>query len=409
MIRLVAPTFPSASEHQSYPLTWPVRLPFPLRSVLRRSRGMLGMMVGVGLSLGIVMTLLAVSQAGVRLYTGDYLLSSADLYVVTHGGTLIPILPGEGPGTIKHAREILSEVRRLPGVGAAVGVMSWSLERQPEGSRRRDEPVELISSMGVDGDPTLIPNVVALKAGRWLRRSDEVVVGDKLSREKGIGLDSTLRLAGRDFRVVGVGKLRGFGFSGDSIAYLDYRSFRERADVGDLVGIIAVDTTQPAETRQRILELGSLAVADPPELVKQAEAANASGVALRLIFGGLALCIAGLFVSNMLSRSVVERRLQFATLRAIGIPRRTILLTVGLEAVVVSVTGSIVGVGVSLALGALINGYVAPAYGLESLYIADVGLFGLVFGLALGLGLFAGLGPARQATGVDPVEVLREA
>ena len=37
------------------------------------------------------------------------------------------------------------------------------------------------------------------------------------------------------------------------------------------------------------------------------------------------------------------------------------------------------------------------------------GLFGLVFALALGLGLVAGLVPARQATGVDPVEVLREA
>ena len=65
--------------------------------------------------------------------------------------------------------------------------MSWSLERQSDGPRRRDQPAELISSMGVDGDPTLIPNVLALKAGRWLRRSDEVVVGDKLSREKGIG------------------------------------------------------------------------------------------------------------------------------------------------------------------------------------------------------------------------------
>ena len=53
------------------------------------------MMVGVGLSLGIVMTLLAISQAGVGLYTGEYLLSGADLYVVTHGGTLIPILPAK--------------------------------------------------------------------------------------------------------------------------------------------------------------------------------------------------------------------------------------------------------------------------------------------------------------------------
>ena len=33
-----------------------------------------------------------------------------------------------------------------------------------------DEPSELVTSMGVDGDPTLIPGALALQSGRWLRR-----------------------------------------------------------------------------------------------------------------------------------------------------------------------------------------------------------------------------------------------
>ena len=41
--------------------------------------------------------------------------------------------------------------------------------------------------------------------------------------------------------------------------------------------------------------------------------------------------------------------------------------------------------------------------------LADANLFLLVFGLALFLGLVSGLFPARRATRVDPVEVLREA
>ena len=60
-------------------------------------------------------------------------------------------------------------------------------------------------------------------------------------------------------------------------------------------------------------------------------------------------------------------------------------------------------------MGWLINTYVAPEYGVESLYTADAGLFLTVFALALVLGVGAGLGPARRATRVDPVEVLREA
>jgi ABC-type lipoprotein release transport system permease subunit len=60
-------------------------------------------------------------------------------------------------------------------------------------------------------------------------------------------------------------------------------------------------------------------------------------------------------------------------------------------------------------LGWGINTFYARAYGLESLYAPDPALFLTVFGLALALGVVASLGPAREATRVDPIEVLREA
>jgi ABC-type antimicrobial peptide transport system permease subunit len=66
-------------------------------------------------------------------------------------------------------------------------------------------------------------------------------------------------------------------------------------------------------------------------------------------------------------------------------------------------------VAVSTLGGWLVNSYVAPAYGEESFYAADSGLFLIVLALAIGLGVVASLGPTRQAIGVDPVEVLREA
>jgi len=51
----------------------------------------------------------------------------------------------------------------------------------------------------------------------------------------------------------------------------------------------------------------------------------------------------------------------------------------------------------------------AAEYGFETLYVTDLNLFLVVIGLSLGLGLLSGLLPARQATSVDPVEILREA
>lgn len=399
----------TAEQVPAIRVAWLLRLPYAVRNVVRRWRGLLGMMLGVGIALGIGMTMLAISSAAIELYTADFRRSGADLYVVQEGATLIPRLLGETPGTIKNARHTLSQVRALPEVDAAVGVVSWAMERERPGPRRRDEATELVVAMGVDGDPTLIPAMLDLTQGRWLRRSDETVVGPKLGREKGLGPEAAIRLNGRDFTVVGVGKLRGFGFGSDAVAYLDYRAFRQRAEVGDVVSIIAVDTPRPAQARERIEALGSLATFDPAELVREAEEVNATATAMRWIIILLTLTIAALFVSNMLSRSVIERRLEFATLRAIGLPSRTILFTVGGEAALVSIVASFVGVGVSLLLGALINGVVAPAYGIESLYAPDAKLFLIVFMLALGLGVVSGVFPARRATRVDPVEVLREA
>ena len=61
----------------------------------------------------------------------------------------------------------------------------------------------------------------------------------------------------------------------------------------------------------------------------------------------MTLAIAALFVNNMLGGSVEARRLEFATLRAIGVPNRTILLSIAGEALLVCAAASGVGVVLS--------------------------------------------------------------
>lgn len=123
----------------------------------------------------------------------------------------------------------------------------------------------------------------------------------------------------------------------------------------------------------------------------------------------MALGIGALFVSSMLGRSVVERRLEFATLKAIGLPNRSILMLVTLEALIVCLVATLLGIVVSLLMGMWINTSIAEQYGFENLYRADLVSFATVLALALALGLLAGLLPARRATHVDPVAILREA
>jgi putative ABC transport system permease protein len=367
------------------------------------------MTLGVGIALGIVMTLSGIGKAVFEIYTIDFQQSGTDLYVITQGGTLLPSLPTDTPGTIRDARSRLGQIRSLPAVNAAVAVTSGTMERDQGGPRHSDAPKELIGTMGVDGDPTLIPAMLLLQEGRWLRRANEVVLGSKLAHEKQLGPGDVLRLNDRDFAVVGIGRLRGFGWGLDSIAYLDGPAFRQRVDIGDVVNVIAVDAGDPSLVAGRIRELESLTVWSAAALIKEAEKVLASRLVTYYILDALALAIGALFVSTMLSHSVQERRLEFATLRAIGLPSSLILSSVGAEAAAVSLAAGAVGVALSLLLGAAINGILAPAYQLEFLYSADTMLFLQSFLLALGLGLISGLWPARAATRIDPAEVLREA
>jgi putative ABC transport system permease protein len=262
--------------------------------------------------------------------------------------------------------------------------------------------------MGVEGDPGGIAGMLVLQEGRWLRRGDEVVIGTRLSRDRRIGLGDTLRLSGRDFTVVGIGRLRGIGPGADSLVYMDFSTLQERAGTGDVVTAIVVDTTQPAVVREHVTEIGSLAAEDRQELLDRVKQAQAASVAVNWTVSLLALGIGALFVSSMLGRSVIERRLEFATLKAIGLPNRTVLLIVALEAAMICLVASVIGILISLVLGYLMNSYYDALFGLEGLYSPDAGIFANVFVLALGLGCIAGLLPARRATRVDPIDILRE-
>jgi putative ABC transport system permease protein len=144
-------------------------------------------------------------------------------------------------------------------------------------------------------------------------------------------------------------------------------------------------------------------------MIDQVEAVLTSDRVTNWIMSLMALGIGALFVSSMLGRSVVERRLEFATLKAIGLSNRTILLLVAFEALLVCVVATLLGIGLSLLMGVWINTALAEQYGFENLYQADLAAFVTVLALALALGLAAGLLPARRATRVDPVDILREA
>ncbi len=131
----------------------------------------------------------------------------------------------------------------------------------------------------------------------------------------------------------------------------------------------------------------------------------------------VALLVGMFLIYNTISISVASRRKEIATLRAVGAGRGTVLMLFLAEAVLLGTAGTMIGlpVGQLLARGAV----KATAQTVETFYIAaaaesaagspGLGLVDILTVLAVVLPLATGaaFAPAWQASGTDPVELLR--
>ncbi|HET9521129.1 MAG TPA: FtsX-like permease family protein, partial [Candidatus Limnocylindrales bacterium] len=110
----------------------------------------------------------------------------------------------------------------------------------------------------------------------------------------------------------------------------------------------------------------------------------------------IAVVVAALGIVNTLSMNVLERVREIGVLRAAGMTTRQVRRTVVVEAGIVGVVGSILGIGTGLVAGALMIGLGGAAPGLPlSLPWASMGLAAL---LGIGLSMLAAWYPARLAS-----------
>ncbi|MGW6474663.1 ABC transporter permease [Streptomyces nigra] len=138
------------------------------------------------------------------------------------------------------------------------------------------------------------------------------------------------------------------------------------------------------------------------------EFGGAINTLLNVMYGllAMALIIAVLGVVNTLAMSVFERQQEIGMLRAIGLDRRRVKRMVRLEAVVISVFGAVVGIGLGAFLGWAIGETFAdqvPGYALV-LPWDRIGVFLVLAGL---VGVLAAMWPARNAARLNMLNAIK--
>ncbi len=363
-----------------------------------------GIVLGVGIVFGVLTLSDTMSGTFKELFSRAY--GSADLTVTAAGGS----------GGF--AEEVLHEVRGYQEVESAAPRYSLSssliLEREqvtrpPEVRSMRlfgVEPASAELATGfelTDGEFPKSGRELTLDGGSaksaGLRIGDEVTVGTPKGPEK--------------LELVGILRIPGGSFGGLAFGMTPLPFAQDAFDKPGQISAIAVEAaegTAVSELRGRLDRgLGEGLQVERSETRTQEISGQLQGFRLALLFfAGTALFVGAFLVFNALSMTVLERTRELGMLRALGSTRAMIARSVVVEALLLGLLGSALGVlfGYGMAKGLVYLFGRAFLFEITTLVLTP---FALVSAVVVGIAvtLVAALYPALRAGGVSPVEAMR--
>jgi putative ABC transport system permease protein len=244
-------------------------------------------------------------------------------------------------------------------------------------------------------------------------------VSDNLFGEGVDPTDQQIRVRNQIFRVLGVMTAKGAGAGGmsqDDQMFVPYTTVMKKLSGQQFINQILASTRTPdqvATAQASILQLmrarHELGAGDPDDVTVQTQD---DIVALRtqqtqtmttLLAGiaGVSLVVGGIGIMNIMLVSVTERTREIGLRLAIGARGFDVLLQFLIEAIVISVVGGAIGIG----LGYLVSEGLKYYNNLPALVPLNSVI--IAVGFSAFVGIFFGFYPARKAAGLDPIEALR--
>ena len=139
------------------------------------------------------------------------------------------------------------------------------------------------------------------------------------------------------------------------------------------------------------------------ELLQFGSSISASISAFLGAIAAVSLLVGGIGIMNIMLVSVTERTREIGIRKAVGAKRRDILLQFLVEAMVLSLIGGFIGIGLGYGISSLMP-VLMPDFE-ETVVTLDSVL--LATGFSAAVGLFFGVYPATRAARLKPIDALR--
>jgi len=386
---------------------------------LRTALTALAIILGVAMISGTYVLTDSIDQAFERIFEDIRKGSNA---VIT-GQSAFDVSEGSGIAPPTFEESLLDEVRTLPGVAEAEGSVD-SDATQLIGDDGKAVVYGGAPNLGfsiADGDSVFNP--LTLSEGDW-PGPDEIAIDLTTASKEGfeVGDQIGVQAEGPIERLTLAGIFEfssGLSLGGATLAGFDLPTAQRLMRKEGRLDEIAV-ASKPGVTDDELVAQIQATLPPGTQVKTAGEQAQADAAETNefitflqgflLAFGGIALFVGAFVIANSLSITIAQRTRELATLRTLGASRRQILGSIVVEALVLGVVASIVGLflGLLLAKGLFrlfdAVGFTLPNTGL--VFLGRTVVVALLAGIAVTV--IASLRPAMRATRVPPIAAVRE-
>lgn len=355
------------------------------RHKLRTLLTMLGVTIGIFL-----VTSVSSFSEGIITYVNDQISITSGLVTVRQSG-----IPGFMIQNSKIDQSLADQVRSLPGVEGVAEILfvntndAGSVTGSSEGSDEILRGANIRIDEGRDIEP-----------GQY-----EVVVGKKIADTRGYMVGDTIKIAGKDFEIVG--KLEETGRDQlDNGIMTELSVLQDATGNKDTISIMMVQPSTPedADRIEKAIndDFDEIEAATDKTIMRSVNEMLSQLSLMTFALGSVAALISGIVIMNVMMMAVRERRREIGTMKAIGATNKQVLAAIVFESVAISALGAVAGIVLSFGGAAFLNSILGMPLALVTPRLI---VQGMVF--AVCIGLVSGILPARQAARLSPIEALR--
>jgi putative ABC transport system permease protein len=232
-------------------------------------------------------------------------------------------------------------------------------------------------------------------------------------------VDQIIRIGKHPFKIVGVLASKGqssVGQDQDDVIYAPFTTVQKKMRGITYIEGMTVSTASADDIKQVQDAIGAVLrvrhkiqpgdnddfmVRTLEDIAAVRTEATKTMTALLASIAGVSLLVGGIGIMNIMLVSVTERTREIGLRLAIGARGGDVLLQFLVEAVVISLLGGSIGIGMGYGLSQSLTQFLQwPTYVSPQAVL-------VAFGFAAGIGIFFGFYPARKASALDPIEALR--